>query len=879
MLHQIEWPLVGREEELAVIAELITGPEQRGLVIAGAAGTGKSRLAVEALAMARRSGWSGLRVAASRAAGTIPLGVFAPLLPERHDDVAGTFEGLTWALRALLDHARGRRMMLVVDDAHHLDPASATLVHQLVTGEHMLVVATVRTHEPAPDAVFALWKDRLTPRLELQVLSRDETAELLRLVLANEVDVATAHDLWAASGGNPLFLRELVVTSFDEGILVEDNGVWTLDGQLPVPASIQDVGRRRMAEMTPHELDAAYTLAFAAPLGLEMVRRLHPHADIEEMERRGLIRMEHDGRRRPIALVHPMYAEVLRAEAPATTAVEVARRLTETVEGVGARRREDTLRVATWRLLARGEAEPALLATAAQQAYHAGDFDLAERLARAALGDENHPAVTILLGQLLDERGEHAEAETHLSSLDLASLDSFLGKRAALARADNLFFGLSRQSEAEQVLEQIKPLLADDATGELVANRAWFDLHAGQTRAALDRTADVQADDSKGLVAAGIVASWAMALLGDTAGALDAAEQAALGDQLSSYPVVSRHESFPELARGHALLHAGRLDEAEDVAREGQTGAITSRPTFLQARWTMLLASVLLERGLVVSAAAAFQQGSSLQRRLGQDGLLRANLSGQILSAAQAGAVPQAEAALEELDQLPDTPERLFEAEVSSARAWLAAARGEHSRAVALLGDAVAAARRSELVTVEARVHHDLVRLGEARDAATRLNQLATLSDSASCSARASHAVAAVDGDADRLQAAAVELEQTGLWLLAAEAFATAANAYARAGRRRANTCRRRAADLLTRCEDARPPSFMLEDQTVPLTPREREVVTMAASGLTSKTIAERLVISVRTVNNLIQHAYIKLGVHNRREAASVLGLDEDPPG
>jgi len=53
MLRQIEWPLVGRDEELAVIAELIAGAERQGLVMAGAAGTGKSRLAVEALAIAR----------------------------------------------------------------------------------------------------------------------------------------------------------------------------------------------------------------------------------------------------------------------------------------------------------------------------------------------------------------------------------------------------------------------------------------------------------------------------------------------------------------------------------------------------------------------------------------------------------------------------------------------------------------------------------------------------------------------------------------------------------------------------------------------------------------------------------------------------------
>jgi DNA-binding CsgD family transcriptional regulator len=69
---------------------------------------------------------------------------------------------------------------------------------------------------------------------------------------------------------------------------------------------------------------------------------------------------------------------------------------------------------------------------------------------------------------------------------------------------------------------------------------------------------------------------------------------------------------------------------------------------------------------------------------------------------------------------------------------------------------------------------------------------------------------------------------------------------------------------------------MILEDHAARLTPREREVVLMAARGMTSRQIAERLVISVRTVNNLIQHAYVKLGVHNRREAAAALGLDGD---
>jgi hypothetical protein len=393
MLREFVWPLVGRDEELALIADLLGDTVRLGVVIAGVAGAGKTRLALEVLAMARKAGLAGVQVVGSRTAATIPLGVFAPLLPTRHSEAGRTFEGLQWAAEALVERAGGRRMVLVVDDAHHLDAASATLVHQLAVDGPVFVVATVRSGEPAPDAVTALWKDGLAPRLELQVLSHDETAALLGLALAGEMDVATSHRLWVASGGNPLFLRELVLAAVDGGVLAEESGVWTLGGRLQVPPSIQDLVGQRVTGMTPAARAPLYMLAFADALGLELIRALHPEADLEALEQRGLIRLDHDGRRRPVALTHPMYGEVVRAQAPATTAVTVARRLTTAVEGLGARRREDALRVATWRLVTGGEAEPGLLTTAAKQAYHAADFDLAERLARAALATEVQPAV------------------------------------------------------------------------------------------------------------------------------------------------------------------------------------------------------------------------------------------------------------------------------------------------------------------------------------------------------------------------------------------------------------------------------------------------------------------------------------------------------
>jgi DNA-binding CsgD family transcriptional regulator len=876
MRREISWPLVGREEELAIISDLIDLSVTHGLVIAGAAGSGKSRLASETMALASDAGWPVLQVVASRAAATVPLGVFAPLLPARHDDDANVFEGLRWAADALIDRAGGRRMLLVVDDAHLLDPASATLVHQLAVGEHVSVVATIRSGEPAPDAVVALWKDGLALRLELQVLSHEETAALLRRALGGEVDVAAAHGLWVATVGNPLFLRELVRASVEAGVLVDDRGVWTLRGHVQIPPSIEDLVRQRLADSTPPETNAMYTLAFADVVGLALMRTLHPGADLAAMETRGLIRVDRDDKRTPITLTHPLYGEVLRALAPGTTAIDVARRLTDAVEDLGARRREDALRVATWRLVTGGEADPGLLATAAQQAYHAADFHLAERLARAALAGHTSPSVTVLLAQLVDERGEHAEAESHLSSLDLTALAPALRMRAALARADNLFFGLGREYEALEVLSDARGAFDDAPAGELVANQAWIDLHAGRPVAAVERLEVISPEDARGQVAAGIVGAWAAALLGDSQRALRAASEAAAREQPPDYPAVSRHEGFPELARGHALLHAGRLAGAEEVARAGLAAALTGGPPFLQARWTSLLGAVLMERGVVVTAAAAYRQASARQRKLGQTGQLRANLAGQALASAQAGDESDAVAALEELDDLPTTPERLFDADVLSAKAWLAAVQGHRSRATLFLRQAAVSAREAALVAIESRVQHDLIRLGEDGEVAGRLALLAEIHKSAACAARAHHAAAKVDGAGDRLEQAAARLEEVGLLLLGAEAFAEAAAAHARSGSRRANACHRRAARLLAGCDDARPPTMILEDHAARLTPREQEVVMMAARGMTSRQIAERLIISLRTVNNLIQHAYVKLGVHNRREAAAALGLDPE---
>jgi DNA-binding NarL/FixJ family response regulator len=65
------------------------------------------------------------------------------------------------------------------------------------------------------------------------------------------------------------------------------------------------------------------------------------------------------------------------------------------------------------------------------------------------------------------------------------------------------------------------------------------------------------------------------------------------------------------------------------------------------------------------------------------------------------------------------------------------------------------------------------------------------------------------------------------------------------------------------------------------LTARETEVLRLVAKGLTAKQVAERLVLSHRTVENHVQNTLSKLQLHNRVELvrfALARGLEDDDP-
>ncbi|WP_396915826.1 AAA family ATPase [Mycolicibacterium sp.] len=210
------WPLVGRTEELQIIADATraTGDHARGVVLSGAAGVGKTRLAREAVAgcgpRSVRRHWI-VGTASSR---TVPLGAFVGIASDFGPDplrrVREVIDGL------IGDAGRGE-VIVGVDDAHLLDDLSAFTVHQLVTRRLATVILTIRSGGSPPDAITAIWKDQHLERLELQPLSPGEIADLVEHVLGGPVDSFSAQRLWQYTQGNALYLRYLLDNEVSAG--------------------------------------------------------------------------------------------------------------------------------------------------------------------------------------------------------------------------------------------------------------------------------------------------------------------------------------------------------------------------------------------------------------------------------------------------------------------------------------------------------------------------------------------------------------------------------------------------------------------------------------------------------------------------------------
>ncbi|PVZ07662.1 helix-turn-helix domain-containing protein [Actinomycetospora cinnamomea] len=360
-----------------------------------------------------------------------------------------------------------------------------------------------------------------------------------------------------------------------------------------------------------------------------------------------------------------------------------------------------------------------------------------------------------------------------------------------------------------------------------------------------------------------------------TALAVGALARLALGDHAQARALARRGLAIEpggwvavelRIAQWCALLDAGRLDEAEELARRWHAEAGPGGVGEEVALYLTWLGIVAARRGRLETAVRLLHEAASgvAARRFPFTVPLVSELA---VALAGLGRTTEAQDVLAEAQGPAGGP---LTGWLQGAQVWLAGVEGRTTRATELALDERAAATHAQRV----QALHAAVRLGVGRPVVDALDALATRGDGALTALCAAQARALADGHGADLDEVARGFADLGHLLLASEAWAQACSAHRAAGHTgAAGWSASRSRTAAQACEGAETPAAGLLGRTGELTPREAEIAALAAGGLTSRTIAAQLVISVRTVNNVLRSVYAKLSVSGRGELAEALGL------
>jgi DNA-binding CsgD family transcriptional regulator len=844
----------------------LTDPACAGIVITGPAGVGKTALA---RAVTTDAGSQVHWAYASPGAADIPFGALAELLLFADVDAADP--------TSYLLAARGRlalsddRPILVVDDAPLLDHASVVLVTQLVRAGDVRLVLTVRQGQTLADELGRLLDDRTLDELVLAPLDGGATIEVVEEALGGPIEPDLGHVVHVRSGGNALFVRELVTAARDDGTISWGRGTWRLSGELPVSERLVDAVRRRITAVDGDRLLALRAVALGAPLPLDAALTVSSPAVLADLESAGLITTEVVAGRPSARVAHPLVGDAVQAGiAPLDR-----RALVETLAtAVGADDPSNPDRVLRWAVQRLDSAVPVpveSLVLAASHAFTLLEHPLAERIARAAVDAGDPFESRLLLGAALSAQLRIAEGEEVLvAAVDIARDES--ERARALGRLGlHVAIRAGRVQDALKLLREGVDSLDDPAWRTfLSADLTKIEVMAGEAfrDAAAPRSRDVVARANECIAGALLGA-----LGGDISTALACAEEGLeLADHVRS--MLPNITDLMLLGRYLALGFSGDAAAADALAVDQIERARSGRSEPL-GMWIALRASTALLVGDTTSAIALAGEARPLvAERDFVGGFLAQTTAVEATARAQLGEVGTARQLLDEIDPmwLADTKTAL---QVAIGEAWitLAGGRGADGRVADVVADSAArrvvAAARSALdaglVVLAGLAAFDAVRMGRPHlsldvltDAADRAPRSLLPAFLAAAHAAVAEAPAAIESTADGLAG-------VGAPNLASEALVRAGRSY----RRRslpddARRVERRAVEWgATPVPDSTLPT--------PLAPREREIAQLAAARWRSREIAERLGISARTVDNTLARLYRKLDIGGRDALAARL--------
>jgi DNA-binding CsgD family transcriptional regulator len=845
------WPLVGRYDEYAAALQVLTGDDPAtayGVLLVGESGVGKSTLAAR-LEEAVSETAHVVTVTSPSRAQPVMLGALAPLLTDvaAHDD-ASPISVFRAAAERLRSEARGRPVVLRVEDGHLLDGASAGVLRMLAMSRQARLLVTSRPNPGIPDDLVALWKDGWLRWIDVDPLDRAETTLLLREALGGVIGRDTDRRMWEASLGNPLYLRELVRSALSRDELVNNHGVWTWTGPV-VPGRLIELVTAELRRRPDDEREVLEIVSLAESLPLPLLFELADTDAVDALVAAGMLMVDNAAAPPTAQLSHPVYGEAIRSLVPPGRRRVLRERVVRHLPGPHDASLPDLLRWVSWALEAGSVPEPELLVEAAALANRLQQAADARRFADLALLAD--PDDGVVAGAL----AQRARAHRVLGAIDRAQadLDQFhslpasattaaLEAHVAITGADVLFHGLADPAAAVRLLDEALPRVqgCSQSSAVLRGHRLAVLMNSGSTGAPLDEAVEFLNDSSLPLLARIQLAAPVQLTL---ARAGRVGEALRLGERYMAAARESLSEATAYLMPLRAAcvvirLFAGDVDGAErmhadesdlDIAHvhhhRNVPGLVEGQIALARGRW--------FEASGHLGAAIASLRDSDPR------GLLPAALALAAEAAVWLGDVDDAARFREESLRQPVPESSTIFGRRRRTLLWVGLARREGD-AVDQALDAADNAAAADLPPAELdSLHVALLGLADGLPTAREFT-LADVADRMAAAAKrcdgleraeamAGYARALADGDAELTSAFEATLAGYGIW--------------------------------------TNPP----RQQTIALTRREQEIAPLAAAGISSRDIARRLTISTRTVESHLARIYAKLGITSRAELPAAL--------
>jgi len=864
----LHWPFVGREALVDDLRGLFRGGLSRGAIIEGPSGVGKTRLADEFSLAAGNV--RVMRCVGSSATASTPYAAIGHLFPSdiRTSDPTVARE----VLEAVRSRLAGERAIIIADDVVFLDEATVALLAHLLALDEIFLVGTVRSEHSIPSGLDSLIRSYGLHRLSLRDLDAASIELTAQAVIGAPLEPISAQRLVARCGGNPLYLRELLLQSIAGGsVELLPSGEARLEIDVSSSPVLVEMVGNRLAAVPAGLLSLLRMIAVAEPLTAADLECGGFTDDAVQLEQSGWIRADPHGDSVEIRVAHPLHSEVLRAS---MGLLEYRRQVARAAELVRQRTvpdRDDPLRIALWELDAGLKPSADVLLDGARRARASVDLLSALRLVEAAYSVEPSQAAKCLWFEVLFLLSRFEEAESVWALPQEGGSDTILTVTSMMLRMDNVLWGIGDAERALVLIESYRPEFAAMGIEFLLSIPLGFICCVdGQSARALELLGGVPKDPTLFLLS-----SLAHINARTARGHFSEVEQLCQRglDTLHAMPDprASMDPMFFRLNRGMARNLSGRSAEvyAEFVVAYG--AVVEERQRFMRCFIGMVTGHAALNQGFLESADQWFAETAVATGDLILPTARRVSVAGRASVAGQRGDSVAAAHWLAELDALqPDIA--FMNVETQAGRSWALHAIGQPGEARDNLRAAIewAIAADEPVSAIYAMV--EICRLGDGRWAAEQVDRISSLAEVEGPFVHTQ--VAFVRACAGRsggpLLQAARGFDAAAAHLLVAEAASRAASAFERDGERReASEARALATSALAKCDAANTPAL----QTVPvlLSARELEVARMASQGLSSKEIARRLYLSPRTVDNHLQRVYTKLGVTGRDDLAAHL--------